>query len=58
MYCHSTKICPLQYYEKDYGGAAEDIEIWVEILLPALKYTAASGSEPRCILGPTGVSKK
>ena len=36
----------------------EDIEMWVEILLAALKYTAASGSEPRCITGLSGVLKK
>ena len=35
--------------KKDYGGAAYDIEIRVEILLAALKYTEA---KPRFISGP------
>ena len=36
-----------------YEGAAYHIEIWVEILLATLKYTA--GSETRCISWPPGV---
>ena len=39
----------LGWYEKDYGGAAYDIDIWAEIHLVALKHTTASGSEQRCI---------